>query len=1280
MSEVLHGDASGDQLNVRKDKTQVYGLSGNDTLISDKKSDVLLVGGSGDDSLIMLGGKGTLSGGDGADIFELNYSATNPISAVIEDLDPAEDKIVVNFDGKTVLNFGGRRVPQLSSTISSDDVVWTDGGNFNLTVKSVRDNDYFDGDASKEAWEILQLTNDEREKENLTWLTMSEGLTKGAQIRAEEITGLADRGALSSHTRPESVGSTEWFTVLEGKYHSYGENLQAGAESSAEAIEDWMNSEHHKENILDEKSLGFSKLGVGYNYEDLSKNEYYWTQLFADSLVADEMQTVSAEDLLTADISPVNLVRKFISLTRRDNIHDNTEYGATIQALGGNDFITNSGLNVSISGGTGDDTIDNRASFVTIAGGKGNDLISLSNDAKENVIQYTIGDGSDTISGFSETDTLSMPGVEYTPVTVDNNVVVSVGRDSITLEGAASLDNINFEGIRSNLFRLTEGDDTLNNTVESATIQAQGGEDKITNSGANAIIDGGEGEDRINNSLAANVTITGGDDDDKITNSGNFVTIAAGAGNDSINNSGENVLFVHESGDDTIRGFNSTSMLKVLGRNYSSVTSGRNLILINADTKNSITILNSNAINIVDANDKPLEIERTKNIIYTEKADTINNIVDNVTIAGLGGDDTITNKGDNVSIGGGNDKDTITNTGSEVTITGGEGADYISSSGDNNSIFGGADNDTVEISGDENTINAEGGDDFISVKGARNVIDYVAGDGTDVIEGFDKTSILRISGDVYTSTTSGNDVVVTVGEGLVSLVGAAELDKVNIIGSSQSGTVSSDILNYNGHSYRLIDEGMTWEEAKAYCESLGGHLVVITDADEQAAVEGLLKEKGTKNSYWMGGFKGEAIGVTIENTVSNTLVTGTAYDDSISNTGNSVTIQAQAGSDSITNYGDNVSIDSGAGNDTIYGTLNGGNWGSSWGLTVNGGEGDDYVINDGDNSSISGDTGNDYISNSGVRSIIEGDSGNDTVFNYGSKVSILGGAGDDTIFNGGYYDDILHFGGSSISISGGEDNDYISNYSEGTSISGGDGDDTITSRVHSGTLSSDGLWNTINAGAGDDSIYLYGGNNQIFYNAGDGSDTIEGLTSNDTINIFGTTYTRSTIGNDVILSVDDDSITLKDAATLSTINIDGEEDTTSAGTPGETINNSTSNTLIMGTSGDDSIFNDENGDSVTIDGGAGDDTIRNGTLSGGSNVSINGGAGDDSIYNYGASAIIVGDAGNDSIYSDLRATIYGGAGHLYFANLASFCLRILNMVSYSSALALLNQSIALGHL
>lgn len=76
----------------------------------------------------------------------------------------------------------------------------------------------------------------------------------------------------------------------------------------------------------------------------------------------------------------------------------------------GADSIENSGENVTVASGVNNDTVDNTGSNVysvfnsdsnvTIVAGKGNDQISLSSDAENVFIQYTPGDGNDTIWGL----------------------------------------------------------------------------------------------------------------------------------------------------------------------------------------------------------------------------------------------------------------------------------------------------------------------------------------------------------------------------------------------------------------------------------------------------------------------------------------------------------------------------------------------------------------------------------------------------------------------------------------------------------------------------------------------------------------------------------------------------------------------------------------------------------------------------------------------------------------------------------------------------------------
>lgn len=56
---------------------------------------------------------------------------------------------------------------------------------------------------------------------------------------------------------------------------------------------------------------------------------------------------------------------------------------------------------------------------------------------------------------------------------------------------------------------------------------------------------------------------------------------------------------------------------------------------------------------------------------------------------------------------------------------------------------------------------------------------------------------------------------------------------------------------YNGNKYYLYDKSMTWDEAKAYCEDMGGHLVTIADANEQAFLTSMV-DGAAQNCYWIG--------------------------------------------------------------------------------------------------------------------------------------------------------------------------------------------------------------------------------------------------------------------------------------------------------------------------------------------------------------------------------------------------------------------------------------------
>ena len=118
------------------------------------------------------------------------------------------------------------------------------------------------------AVEVLNLVNAERAKVGAAPLRLADDLQAATAIRAREIV------QRFSHTRPDG---SDCFTVMKNRGRTWGENIAAGHASAAETVEQWMDSDGHRENIL---NPAFRELGVGYTYEDYSTYHHYWVQLF----------------------------------------------------------------------------------------------------------------------------------------------------------------------------------------------------------------------------------------------------------------------------------------------------------------------------------------------------------------------------------------------------------------------------------------------------------------------------------------------------------------------------------------------------------------------------------------------------------------------------------------------------------------------------------------------------------------------------------------------------------------------------------------------------------------------------------------------------------------------------------------------------------------------------------------------------------------------------------------------------------------------------------------
>jgi len=103
---------------------------------------------------------------------------------------------------------------------------------------------------------LLSDTNNERVQAQVPALTENAQLDQAAQAKAKD---MATRDYWS-HDTPD--GNPPWVFVTSQNYtyQKLGENLAAGFDNEQAAINGWMGSPHHKENLLD---ANFSQVGFG---------------------------------------------------------------------------------------------------------------------------------------------------------------------------------------------------------------------------------------------------------------------------------------------------------------------------------------------------------------------------------------------------------------------------------------------------------------------------------------------------------------------------------------------------------------------------------------------------------------------------------------------------------------------------------------------------------------------------------------------------------------------------------------------------------------------------------------------------------------------------------------------------------------------------------------------------------------------------------------------------------------------------------------------------------
>ena len=901
-------------------------------------------------------------------------------------------------------------------------------------------------------------------------------------------------------------------------------------------------------------------------------------------------------------------------------------------------YMVNREDSVKVTGKSGKDYITNSGNNVTIQAGKGDDTIEGSEFGE--VFNFAYNYGNNVITNFGKNDSLNITSGTATTQKSGDDVIMSITKSGttakVTLKGAAAYslvkdgkiwsvdvpneiseekDKIKIEG--------TGGKDYIESTGEGVTIQAGAGNDTIVGSdvygdlflfaptdGNNVIKNFGKG-DTI---MPASGNIAGWD---KNADGDWVVTIASGSKKSTIvlqNESGTRDDYeLIESVVSARNGVGASSVL--IASFVTTIVSNKDGETING-TSGRDYIINNNEKSVIKpgTGDDTMEgstFAEIYQVAPTGGNDVITNFAQKDTLQATSGTLTYEPEGKDVivTIASGSNAATVLLQDVTVDKLKQNGrklvysyVDTIENDNDGEKIKGTSEDDVIINTGDKVTIEAAAGNDTIygsEVYGER--FQFASSHGNDVIYNFGLRDTLNItSGTISGMSTVGNDVIVSVGSGTVTLKDVADSSAFTLKMSSNKKNITAkttDIVKINDKDNKkfngdddanyLINTGQyVTVEGKGGNDTIEGNdeygeVFVFNGIDGDDVItnfgagDTLKINSGTIQSAIASGSdfvitvkqEGETGTVTFKDVDATKIMQKNdmfVYDapSKIVNRTDTVKVNGTALSDTIINTGNKVTINGGAGNDTITGSA----YGELFQFAADGGQ--DLITNFGKNDTL-------QVIGGAMQTAVR--SGNDVIVNVKSGVY----SGTITLGGAAAYE----FESSSDSIKGGAfltvvSKNYVVNRDDNTLVSGSSGKDYITNSGQNVTISS---------GKGNDTIEgsEFGEVFNFAYNYGNNIITNFGV--NDSLNITSGTAKTSVKGDDVIVTITKGStsskVTLKGAAGY-TFEQEGSILSVEKVNP---IDNADDNVKISGTSSADYIVN--TGEHVTIQANGGADTI-----------------------------------------------------------------------------------------
>ncbi|WP_135075106.1 Ig-like domain-containing protein [Terasakiella sp. SH-1] len=825
-------------------------------------------------------------------------------------------------------------------------------------------------------------------------------------------------------------------------------------------------------------------------------------------------------------------------------------------------------MSVEYTGGNGSETIIGSDEADTIEAKGGNDYVSggdgddhilggsgndrLDGNAGDDVI--TGGDGSDVLNGGSGSDTYVWNNGDDRDAYRDNG---KDGQDTIVSTSQ------NFDGLQASFNAKSHGIEAIErDNGGDLTVRGTDGKESWNFTGAD-LQDGSK------------ISTKGGND--TVYGSANSETIDAGSGNDYVSGGDGDDHILGGSGNDRLDGNAGDDV----------ITGGDGSDVLNGGSGSDTYVWNNG-----DDRDAYRDNGKDGQDTIVSTSQNFDGLQSSFNAKSHGIEAIERDNGGDLTVRGTDGKESWNFTGADL-----QDGSKISTKGGNDTVYGSANSETIDAGSGNDYVSGGEGDDHILGGSGNDRLDGNAGD--DVITGGDGSDVLNGGSGSDTYVWNNGD----------------DRDAYRDNGKDGQDTIVSTSQNFDGlqASFNAKSHGI-----EAIERDNGGDLTVRgTDGKESWNFTGADLQDGSKISTKGGNdtVYGSANSETIDAGSGNDYVSGGEGDDHILGGSGNDRLDGNAGDDVITGGDGSDVLNGGSGSDTYV--WNNGDDRDAY--RDNGKDGQDTIVSTSQN--FDGLQASFNAKSHGIEAIERDNGGDLTVrgtdgkesWNFtgadlqdGSKISTKGG--NDTVY-GSANSETIDAGSGNDYVSGGDGDDHILGGSGNDRLDGNAGDDVITGGDGSDVL---------NGGSGSDTYVWNNGDDRDAYrdNGKDGQDTIVSTSQN--FDGLQASFNAKSHG-------------------IEAIERDNGGDLTVRGTDGKESWNFTGADLQDGSKistkgGNDTVYGSAN--SETIDAGSGNDYVKGGdgydTLLGGSgNDRLYGNTGNDWLNGGSGSDVVDGGSGVD---------------------------------------------------